>query len=207
MLVLAHRGVHHDARENTLASFEAALAAGVDGIETDVRLTRDGVPVLFHDASVRRRRVAAMTRSQLAHSIGNHVTTLAEAIERFDVLWDVEIKAPDAVDATVEVLKRFEKKRRLVVTSFQPLILQRVMRQMHVEVGRIFSRRPLRGRRRPGRFIVIQMRLATPFRIKRLHAEHRKVYVYGARTLADHAKCASLGVEAVITDWPDRVRR
>lgn len=56
-----HRGARGLKPENTLPSFEAALDAGVTSIETDVHLTRDGVPVLFHDAAVspglcRRRR-------------------------------------------------------------------------------------------------------------------------------------------------------
>src|SRR5919108_6406677 len=45
-----HRGARGLKPENTLPSFEAALDAGVSSIETDVHLTRDGVPVLVHDA-------------------------------------------------------------------------------------------------------------------------------------------------------------
>src|SRR5262249_55708072 len=58
-LAIAHRGLHGRGREdrgggpevpeNSLAAFERAAAAGADGIETDVRLSRDGRPVLFHD--------------------------------------------------------------------------------------------------------------------------------------------------------------
>ena len=49
MLILAHRGYHAAVAENTFEAFEAAIMAGVNGIETDVRLSRDGVPVLVHD--------------------------------------------------------------------------------------------------------------------------------------------------------------
>jgi glycerophosphoryl diester phosphodiesterase len=48
-LILGHRGSPYKERENTIASFEAALAAGADGFETDLRLLADGEPVLFHD--------------------------------------------------------------------------------------------------------------------------------------------------------------
>src|SRR5438445_853357 len=47
-----HRGARGLRPENTLPSFEAAFDAGVTSVETDVRLTRDGVPVLFHDEAV-----------------------------------------------------------------------------------------------------------------------------------------------------------
>jgi glycerophosphoryl diester phosphodiesterase len=50
--VQGHRGARGLIAENTLPSFEIALDVGVDSIETDVHLTRDGVPVLFHDAAL-----------------------------------------------------------------------------------------------------------------------------------------------------------
>ena len=49
MLVIAHRGEHGAVPENTMAAFEAAVAVGVNGIETDVRISLDGLPVLIHD--------------------------------------------------------------------------------------------------------------------------------------------------------------
>ncbi len=53
-LVIAHRGASAEQTENTLASFRRALALEADGIELDVRFTRDGVPVVFHDSSLHR---------------------------------------------------------------------------------------------------------------------------------------------------------
>jgi len=51
---IAHRGASGYAPENTRAAFDLAIAMGADAIETDVRLTADGHPVLFHDAVVDR---------------------------------------------------------------------------------------------------------------------------------------------------------
>ncbi|PRY14027.1 glycerophosphodiester phosphodiesterase [Kineococcus rhizosphaerae] len=53
-LVIAHRGYSAAAPENTLAAFEAALRAGADLLELDVRLDADGVPVVLHDATLDR---------------------------------------------------------------------------------------------------------------------------------------------------------
>jgi len=53
-LIIGHRGASAYAPENTLASFDIAFEWGADGIEFDVRLARDGVPVVIHDASLRR---------------------------------------------------------------------------------------------------------------------------------------------------------
>lgn len=53
-LIIGHRGASKVAPENTLAAFERALFDGADGIEFDVRLARDNVPVVIHDATLRR---------------------------------------------------------------------------------------------------------------------------------------------------------
>ena len=53
-LVIAHRGDSVHAPENSLAAFDLALSQGADGIELDVRSSKDNIPVVFHDASLRR---------------------------------------------------------------------------------------------------------------------------------------------------------
>ena len=53
-LVFAHRGGSALAPENTLAAFDRGLALGADGVELDVRLSRDGIPVVHHDATLDR---------------------------------------------------------------------------------------------------------------------------------------------------------
>lgn len=69
-LIIGHRGASAVAPENTLASFARALTDGAVGIELDIRLARDGVPVVIHDANLRRTAlreglVAEMTSSEL----------------------------------------------------------------------------------------------------------------------------------------------
>ena len=70
-LIIAHRGASRHAPENTLAAFQMALDAGADGVEFDVQLARDGVPVVIHDTTLERtglidRRVAELSLRQLA---------------------------------------------------------------------------------------------------------------------------------------------
>jgi glycerophosphoryl diester phosphodiesterase len=206
MLVLAHRGLCDDARENTLAAFAAAVAAGVDGIETDVRLSKDGALVLVHDPKIRRRRVAAMTHAEISRASGHHVPTLGEALARFDVLWNVEIKSRDAVTATIRALRRHLHDRRLIVTSFRADVVARVARELDVECGRILGRGPVAPRRNAGRAVVWQFRLATPGRVRRARTAGRRVFVYGPRTPADHRRCVAARVDGIITDRPALLR-
>jgi glycerophosphoryl diester phosphodiesterase len=105
-LIVGHRGASAHAPENTHAAFDLALGGGADGIEFDVRLARDGVPVVIHDATLRRtalregtvesldsaelsaldagtwfnRRRPASARDSYAHE---RVPTLAQVFERY----------------------------------------------------------------------------------------------------------------------------
>lgn len=84
---VAHRGDPYRARENTAASIRSALARGADAVEVDVRLTRDGVPVLLHDDTLKRlwrvdRPLAALTLADVRELTGPQgVPTLREALE------------------------------------------------------------------------------------------------------------------------------
>jgi glycerophosphoryl diester phosphodiesterase len=96
-LVVAHRGASLREPENTLPAFEAAIAAGADSVEHDVRLSADGVPVVIHDATVDRTTdghgrvadldLAAIRRLRVrgdgaAGGASIRVPTLAEVLER-----------------------------------------------------------------------------------------------------------------------------
>lgn len=64
-LIIGHRGASAHAPENTLAAFRKAIESGADGIEFDVRLARDGVPVVFHDATLSRTAGVSASVSNL----------------------------------------------------------------------------------------------------------------------------------------------
>jgi glycerophosphoryl diester phosphodiesterase len=104
--IVAHRG-EHDNRltfENTLAAFDAAVAAGVWGIEFDIRWTRDFRPVVIHDEGLQRvfgvpLTVAGATRAELRQRCP-HVPSLSEVIRRYGgkAHLMVEIKQEPAPD-------------------------------------------------------------------------------------------------------------
>lgn len=85
VVAVAHRGDPYRVRENTLASLRSALAHGADAVEIDVRLTADGVPVLLHDATLKRlwRRdvpLSRLSRAEVAGLTGGGVPDLAGAL-------------------------------------------------------------------------------------------------------------------------------
>ncbi|MFI9807984.1 glycerophosphodiester phosphodiesterase [Streptomyces sp. NPDC052301] len=82
---VAHRGDPYRLRENTIDSLRSALDRGADAVEVDVRLTREGVPVLLHDETLRRlwdldRPLRALSAEELRGLTAGGVPTLAEAL-------------------------------------------------------------------------------------------------------------------------------
>jgi glycerophosphoryl diester phosphodiesterase len=86
---VAHRGDPYRFRENTIDSLRSALARGADAVEVDVRLTRDGVPVLLHDETLKRlwerdRPLRSLTAREVSDLTEGRVPTLAEALTACD---------------------------------------------------------------------------------------------------------------------------
>lgn len=113
-LFVAHRGASDRALENSPSAFSIAVADGADMIEFDVRLTSDGVPVVFHDDRTGRTGKAnldvAGTAAPRLRSVplknGEPIPTLVEVLDlvRGRIPLNVESKVPGAVAATANAL-------------------------------------------------------------------------------------------------------
>jgi glycerophosphoryl diester phosphodiesterase len=212
MLLLAHRGYHADAPENTMAAFEAATKIGVDGIETDVRLSADGKTVIIHDrVSPKKRAVAELTHRDLESDCGHAVPLLAEILDAFpDVLWNIEIKNPEAWPAAMPVLRRFQRTRRLLVTSFRHDVVWQCADELGVECGLLLAHRPLDvmgiiagcAARPRIKGIVWDYSIVDDSVLRIVSAAGWTNYVYGAATSAEHRRCTALGLAGLITDFP-----
>ncbi len=156
MLVFAHRGLHNrHVSENTLAAFGRAVEAGADGIEFDLRVSRDGIPVAIHDENLHRvagdsRRVRDLTADELqavALRGEGRIPTLNDitAAVPSPVMFDMEIKDRDVLDPLIAKLKTSAGLReRTVVSSFVLDDLQRVMEAVPgMRTALLFRRWPL----------------------------------------------------------------
>jgi glycerophosphoryl diester phosphodiesterase len=113
--VFAHRGFALNSPENSLAAFSDALRFGATHIETDVRCSRDGVPVLIHDAQIGHLLVSETEVSNFP----DFVATLEGALERFpEARFNIDIKSSDAIIPTVTVVKNMGAEDRVLITSF-----------------------------------------------------------------------------------------
>jgi len=140
-ITFAHRGGGSGGTENTVAAFATARAKGASGVESDVRLSADGVPVLAHDrtvrAGLRRREIAGHSASDLG----------ALGVARLDELYatvgpdldvSLDLRVPAAADAVVEVARRASSPDRLWLCSPDLDVLTDI-RARHPDVRTVHS--------------------------------------------------------------------
>lgn len=135
--VYAHRGASAEFPENTLSAFRRAVELGVEGMELDVHLSADGVPVVIHDETVDRTTngsgaVADMTVEELQKldaGNGEKIPTLGEVLDLVgDSLHvDIEIKANEAGAAVLQEVRG--RNTRWLISSFDWNVLLYVRSQ------------------------------------------------------------------------------
>ena len=108
-IAFGHRGARAHAPENTLEAFELALRLGANGLESDVWLTADGVPVLDHDGLLRRRMGRARPISGVERGdLPAHIPTLADLIVHCGSDYHLSLDLKDAAAglATIDVVEQ-----------------------------------------------------------------------------------------------------
>jgi len=138
-LIIAHRGGAKESTENTILTFQRAIRIGADGIETDIRLTKDGIVIIYHDDKWGRveggvvgdRLISDMPFSEIAsHNLspvgddrgGRRVPTLTEALKALDHgLLNIELKScarfDELVDKTIDTIRNFKDIDRVVLEA------------------------------------------------------------------------------------------
>lgn len=107
-IAFGHRGARANAPENTLESFELALKLGANGLESDVWLTSDGIPVLDHDGVVQRRWRPSTPISEVPRDrLPGHIPTLGEVIERCGSAYhlSLDLKTADSGQRIIDVVR------------------------------------------------------------------------------------------------------
>jgi glycerophosphoryl diester phosphodiesterase len=137
MLIYAHRGLSGRYPENSLLASREALAAGVDGIELDVHVSSDGIPVVIHDRDVSRTTngsgnvddMPLVVLQALDAGAEERVPTLAEVLDLVgdSVHLDIEIKGLGAERATLDALTGYPS-ARWAISSFNWSILRELRR-------------------------------------------------------------------------------
>ncbi|MDR1791547.1 MAG: glycerophosphodiester phosphodiesterase [Propionibacteriaceae bacterium] len=229
MQLWAHRGANRKAPENTLAAFQLAVEAGVDGVEFDVQLSNDGHPVVIHDEKLDRTTdgtgwVAVYPLESLQEldcGDGQHIPTLDEVLELLaptEVRLNVELKNsvvpyPGLEAKVVSALARHglltraaSVEPRVVLSSFDLESVRRLARmRLAAEVAALYEYPiffPFRRTRNLGATAIHPHAVAVRSAryVERAHAAGLKVRVWTVDDPTRQAELAAWGVDGIFTN-------
>lgn len=221
--VIGHRGARGHAPENTLASFDKALALGAPWVELDVQLHARRLWV-FHDARLERctgargwlvdQKAAALRK--LDAGGGQPIPWLPEVLDRIDrrAGVNVEMKTAGGTAAAVakvlrDYLARGWSPEQFLVSSFHLPELRDFKRRLpEVPLGVLLCGVPLNLATAVSELgaavCSIDLEFADPALIADAHARGARVYVYTVNEPDDLQRVKALGVDGVFTDFPER---
>jgi glycerophosphoryl diester phosphodiesterase len=228
-LTISHAACKGHAPENTLAGIEAALRFGVDAIEIDLHLTRDGVPVLMHDDTVDRttdgtgrvrdltvehiRTLDAGARTFDGRFRGERIPTLADVLDltRRECLLVIEIKQRDIEREVASVVRRVDGADHVMIWSFLPDVVSVVRRLMtEIPAAQLWSRRTgdpaslLAGAvRRGAQGISVHYSMVDPALVHAARLRGLSVYTWTVDETDEQARVAAAGVDGICTNLPD----
>ena len=228
--VIGHRGAAGHAPENTFAAFDKGLAMGVDGVETDIRATKDGVLVLLHDATVDRTTdgtgaIAEMTWADAQHlnaaarfRDGQHdfgvqrIPSLADFLNRYGgrTTFRLEIKQRGVESAALRAVRARRLMDTAVFTSFQIDSLKAIRRAApeaqlaYLSSARAFDETTVQTALDAGvNEVAPRAELADPATIEKACAAGLRVWAWGIREPAVLKQAVAAGIGGCTLDYPD----
>ncbi|RYG74632.1 glycerophosphodiester phosphodiesterase [Lentibacillus lipolyticus] len=231
--IFAHRGASGHAPENTMAAFELAYRQGADGIETDVHLTKDNVPVLMHDERINRTTnstgyIKDYTLTQLkqldAGSWFSPAFSDSKILSLDEMLtWihdkalylNIELKNNKIDYTNLETIvynriASYGLLHRTILSTFNPNSMTR-LNEIATDTPRALL---LSGRHKHTQLVAYAMDLgASAIHIKyqllsrqlvdQVHQTHMAVRVFTVNKPAHMLRCFSMGCDAIFTDFPE----
>jgi glycerophosphoryl diester phosphodiesterase len=200
-LLLGHRGARalKSIAENTLASFDQALADGCDGFEFDVRLTEDEEAVVCHDPKAAGYEISRATAKQVSQ-----LPRLRDVLQRYrDSFLDIELKVKGLERITLDLFLRHRPRRGFVVSSFIPGALK----PLHAEDATIPLGLICESKTQlcfwselPVDYVIAHHELVEPELIRKIKGAGKKVIVWTVNDPADMQRFAQSGVDGIISD-------
>ncbi|HWI66904.1 MAG TPA: glycerophosphodiester phosphodiesterase [Nitrospiraceae bacterium] len=200
-LLLGHRGARavRSIPENTLESFDRALADGCDGFEFDVRLTADEEAVVCHDARISGYEVSRTPAKQL-----DRLPRLRDVLQRYrSSFLDIELKVKGLEKITLDLFLRHKPLRGFVVSSFQPGTLKSVRAlDASILLGLIceFENQLRLWSELPVQYVIAHQALVDAELVRKIKGAGKKIIVWTVNVPEDMRRFADLGVDGIISD-------
>jgi glycerophosphoryl diester phosphodiesterase len=223
-LVIGHRGCAGLEPENSLRAFRRAAQLGVDAVELDVHVSRDGVPVVIHDARLERTtngrgRVCDWSARELSALVLRGRGAPAQGVPRLAQVLEcvpapvgllIELKAAHSAAPVLSLLRTHRALKRATIISFDFGLLREVRSlEKGVALGTLWERPPadaMQAAKALGADLIdVNHRYATARLVERAHAAQLQCVVWTVNRTAEMRQMLRLGVDGITTDYPDRL--
>lgn len=220
VLRIGHRGAAGHAPENTLAAIQKGIALGVDFVEIDVRRTADGVLVALHDETVNRTtngkgrvdRLSLQEIKKFNAGNGENIPTLEEVLKvvagRAGLM--LELKVKGMAQQAVETMRGAGFRNPVIYASFLQDELTHVRASdtegsLMVLFGRLPQAPVARAMEYRPSHVGLRHDTATRRLVDEFHRADLLVFVYTADSPGDIQHALSVGVDGVISNFPERI--
>lgn len=212
--IIGHRGARGLAPENTLASIEAGIVAGADMVEVDVRITKDGIPVLCHDPMLQQLEISATTLDDL-HKTKPDLVTLSQAITAVNrrTPMVIEVKPGSSPDFVARELRQFLhsgwRDTDFFISSFDFKLLRQLSELLPGLTPIVLERwSGIRASRRAKKivttYICMNQRVMWWGFVRSMAKAGYKLSAYTVNKPTTARRWAGHGLYAIVTDFPDR---
>lgn len=219
MLTVGHRGVMGVEPENTLRSFVRADNEGLDAIELDLHLSKDGALVVMHDADVSRTTdgtgpIGDLTLAELRGldaGQGERIPVFEDVMEAVRAPIQAEIKDRAAARVLTDMIRERGLHDRVTVISFHADALREVREQLPdmpivLVAGRSTPTAPERAQELGAGMVSCDLRHLEAGTVERAHAAGLKVISWTVNTEEELERARELRLDGVVTDMPE-IRR
>lgn len=208
-LLLGHRGARstRSIPENTIASFDLALAHGCDGFEFDVRQTADGRCLICHDPLTQGLEIARAGPGDLAE-----LPVLEQVLARYEdrAFLDIEIKIQGIENEVIQYLRSHPPKRGYVVSSFIPEVLLKLRGlDGDLPLGLICETRAQLAawNRLPLQFVIPHFTLTDVDICNAVHEAGKKLFTWTVNREQEVLRFKEMGVDGIISDDTEMLGR
>ncbi|MFG2718036.1 glycerophosphodiester phosphodiesterase [Streptomyces sp. NPDC048416] len=216
---VAHRGDPYRVRENTLPSIASALERGADAVEIDVRTTRDGVPVLLHDDTLKRlwgieRPLAALPYEEVREVSGGGIPTLRQtlmAVGAHRVLIDLPGATEESVRTVVNTVRECGAGERVYYCAGPVAMLWVRAADPGAEIALTWTKpappRPALVDAVKPRWLNHRFGLVDADLVERIHRDGMLVSAWTADTRRTQRRLVEHGVDSITTNRVETLRK
>ena len=226
-LIIGHRGAKGHVVENTIPSVKCAIDLGANGIEIDVFRCKSGEIVVFHDNNLSKILDVNLCIEDLdlktikSFRIENQffIPTLEEilSLQLNDLILNIELKGKGTAIPTIELLQRYFKKnllkkKNILVSSFdwdELLVLR--SKSQKIPIGVLIDGNPLIALNFAEEVEAMSINSDYKFLNKKnvdlVNAKGYKLFPYTVNNEDEMKKLISIGVDGIITDYPDKLKK